>query len=228
MKIAIKCKGAGLLPVSDLVQFQGDLKILPNENYEKLKAEIIELGFSEPVSVWKDKKGKFNIINGHQRVKTVRRMVEEDGFQCKNLPVNYIEAESIKEARKKVLALTSQYGVMTEGGLFDYLTNGQLSVKDLTNFSFPEINLDDFTVKYFGEQTVSDPLGVNRESDGGVFDRSEQQYSDSAIKQIVLFFDRDRYEEVLNKLEMLREKWDAQDFSEVVGKLIDEASRNKK
>lgn len=65
-KVEIKCKGSTELPLSKLNEFQGDLKELTPVNYEKFKAELLHLGFSEPISVWKNKE-KYYILNGHQR-----------------------------------------------------------------------------------------------------------------------------------------------------------------
>lgn len=51
-EIKVTCSGAKTAKYTDIKPLQGSLKKLTNQNYEKLKKEIIELGFSEPISVW--------------------------------------------------------------------------------------------------------------------------------------------------------------------------------
>ncbi|MBK8202452.1 MAG: hypothetical protein IPK68_09130 [Bdellovibrionales bacterium] len=53
-RIQIKCRGAESVPYDKLNPLQGNLKDLSDENYSKLKKEILELGFSEPISVWEN------------------------------------------------------------------------------------------------------------------------------------------------------------------------------
>ena len=139
MKLEIKCTGADIIKVEDLLDFQGDLKTLSDDNYQKFKAELLELGFSEPISVWKNPEGKNYILNGHQRRKTILSMIEE-GIEVPKLPINFVEADDIKQAKRKVLALTSQYGQMTEAGLEDFCAKAELDVNEaLADFRFPEI-----------------------------------------------------------------------------------------
>jgi len=71
--VEIKCQGAMTTSVANLKDFQGDLKDLSKLNYEKLKNEILTLGFSEPVSAWKAPDGLF-ILNGHQRIRVLKQM----------------------------------------------------------------------------------------------------------------------------------------------------------
>ena len=218
-KIPIKCKGAGALPLADLHDFQGELKILTDDNYTKLKQEILGLGFSEPVSVWKDGKGKHHILNGHQRVKTVKRMVEKEKFTTDPLPVSFVEADSLKQAKEKVLALTSQYGTMTTEGLIAFAKSAGLNALSIERFNFPEISLPEFKLAFEEEKKKkgdpADPRTVE-------FDA----YADAAIKMITLYFARKMYDGVIGKLDKLMEKWKLEDYSQVVLRLVNEAVRS--
>jgi len=148
--VQIKCKGAGVLPISVLVPFQGNLKSLSQENYQKLKLEILTLGFSEPISTWKHE-GQYYILNGHQRMRTLVKM-QEEGILVPKIPVNYIEADSYKQAKMKVLALTSQYGQIEEDGLYEFTTDAEITPDELLeSFSFPEVDLNEFVEGYFTE-----------------------------------------------------------------------------
>jgi DNA modification methylase len=148
--IKIACKGAGELSLSEFERFQGKLKYLDKENIERGKKSIAELGFSFPICVWKQKsKGK--IIDGHQRLFIVEQMLK-DGWTLAGgkLPVAFIEAKDEKEAKRKVLAATSQYGRITESGLFEFLELAGLDAEAVMNgVRFPEIDLDEFLNGYY-------------------------------------------------------------------------------
>ena len=120
-QIEIKCSGAETSSIEELVPFQGDLKYLSDENYTKLKNQILKLGFSEPISVWRNG-GKKLILNGHQRVQTLIKMSQE-GYTVPEVPINIIQAIDEAEAKRKILSLTAQYGTMTEGGLEEFINN---------------------------------------------------------------------------------------------------------
>lgn len=163
MKIEIKCSGATSLPVSSLVPFQNDLKSLSKENYEKLKRTIVELGFSEPVTIWQHEDSNF-ILNGHQRVRALQMMIDE-GFECPpEIPCSLVIAKNIKEAKKKLLSLTSQYGKIDDQGLYGFMTDADLIVDDLKDFNFPEVNIEEFGKSFFdvnfaaGDKTDQNPL----------------------------------------------------------------------
>lgn len=146
--IRIACTGAGTARIQDLIPIQGNLKDLSKGNYEKLKKEILELGFSEPISVWRQD-GKMNVLNGTQRLRTLHKMVEE-GFECPPIPISYIEAESMKEAKKKILALTSQYGEITKQGLYEFMSEADITMPEIEDsFRFPEIDFPNFKGDFF-------------------------------------------------------------------------------
>lgn len=139
--IRVTCRGADKAPLEMLHPLQGDLKSLSEENYEKLKRSILEHGFSFPFFVWKDK-GKLFVLDGHQRDKALARMREE-GWAIPRLPIAYVEAKSEKEARKKILLLTSEYGHMTDESLQQFLKESDLKLADLTaTVALPEVDIE--------------------------------------------------------------------------------------
>lgn len=153
--IQIKCTGAGLLSHKEMTPFQGDLKTLSTENYEKLKKEILELGFSEPISVWKND-GKFYLLNGHQRHRVLTQMSDKEGYYIPAVPVNFIEAIDEREAKKKILSLTSQFGEITDQGLYEFMHDSDISFPEINDsFRFPEIDLDKFKEEYFSDKSLS-------------------------------------------------------------------------
>jgi len=134
-KIEIKCKGADTLPIDRILEFQGELKELSKENEKKLRNSILKFGFIAPLFVWDDK-GEWRLLDGHQRLKTLIKMREE-GYDIPLLPVDYIEADSEEDAKRKLLHITSQYGEFTADG-FENFTFGLDGFEDirLTNDEF--------------------------------------------------------------------------------------------
>lgn len=157
MMVRIACQGAETMPIGNLIHFQGNLKTLSKDKYEKLKYDILSLGFSEPISVWPcEADGKTYILNGHQRVNTLTKMASE-GYIIPEIPVNLVEATDYKEAKMKVLSLTSQFGQMDEEGLYEFVCDaGITSVELLAGFSFPEISLPGFVKNYMSDAEVKD------------------------------------------------------------------------
>jgi len=125
--IKIKCKGAATAKLDELIPFQGDLKELTEENYEKLKKTILRQGFSEPISIW-EHEGKKNMLNGHQRHTTLVRM-EKEGYKVPAIPVSLIQADSLKQAKEKVLTLTSQYGQITRKGYQNFIDQNEIEIE---------------------------------------------------------------------------------------------------
>lgn len=141
-----------LMDFHRLFHFQGNLKDLSEENYKKLKAVILRLGFSEPISVW-EHENENKILNGHQRLRTLLSM-EKEGYTIPLIPVNFILAKDEKEARQKVLALTSQYGEMTGQGLYGYLEESGMGIEDVVDYRFPEINPKSFEIEFYRDNVV--------------------------------------------------------------------------
>ncbi len=142
--IKITCKGAASAALKDLNPLQGGLKSLSEQNYQKLKAAITgKHGFSFPFAVWKNK-GKLWTVDGHQRLAALLRMKEE-GYKIPRLPIDYVEARNIKEAREKILLATSQYGKMTHASLVEFLELSEIKADDFSELvDLPGINLKSF------------------------------------------------------------------------------------
>ncbi len=112
--------GIAELELEALENFQGGLKRLDAKEYEKLRLSILRLGFAFPVLVWESPTGN-KILDGHQRVFTLKKMRDEEEFQVGKIPVVWIQADDETEAKKLVLAASSHYAKTTEEGLADFL-----------------------------------------------------------------------------------------------------------
>ncbi len=126
--IRVTCQGAATLPIEQLVEFQGNLKKLSKKNLEKLKARILEDGFNVPFFVW-DHDGVYSLLDGHQRTRALASL-RADGYVIPALPVAYIEASDIADARKKLLAISSQYGEFDSEELAGWLSEMDEGIAD--------------------------------------------------------------------------------------------------
>lgn len=130
-----------LAPMSELNATQGDLKFLSEDNYNKLKKNIEKHGFDIPVTVWIDSQGDKWLLDGHQR----KHVLETEGW---NNPIPYlvIKAPNMKTAAERLLAITSQYGTVTQEGLDEFYAKFELpeiEMQELTNFD----SVFDFSVE---------------------------------------------------------------------------------
>ena len=128
--IPIKCRGADLKAIDELTEFQGDIKDLTKQNYAKLRKSMVKHGFSAPIFVW-EHEGDNYILDGHQRLRVLGKLREE-GYDIPLLPVVYIEADDEKQAKEKLLLITSQYGDFNVQGLDEFIYEGQLDLSELT------------------------------------------------------------------------------------------------
>ena len=149
-KFDIRCSGADVLDLEQIDPLQGDLKTLSDSNYKKLRKQILDLGFSSPFHVWKND-GHYWCIDGHQRHYVLSNMKKAEGYYVPKLPVVFVEAANEYQAKKKVLAMTSQFGTMTGDSLFDFANINNISLPELEDFRFPEIDMASLVPDEFKE-----------------------------------------------------------------------------
>lgn len=141
--IEIKCDTKDSLRIDELSDLQGNLKKLSKQNAEKLKKQIIEHGFCVPFFVWHDNEKNY-ILDGHQREKVLREMQENGEEIPEKFPVVFIEAKNRKDAKKKLLAINSQYGTMSDDGLKIFLEDIEFNFDELKDFELLNIDLNNF------------------------------------------------------------------------------------
>jgi DNA modification methylase len=139
-KIIVTCKGADVLPIDSLEEFQGNLKKLSKKNLDKLKKQILRNGFNVPFFVWRVNDW-CRILDGHQRLKGLLSL-RNDGYEIPLLPVAYIEAENEKDARQKLLGITSQYGEFEIEELNEWISDLDSDIADCLRFSDEELVIE--------------------------------------------------------------------------------------
>ena len=127
--IQIKCKTQDTLPFEKLTEFQGNLKVRDDADYEKIERSIKKHGFMFPFFTWVHK-GKNYIIDGHGRMGALQRMVAA-GEKIPPLPVVYVKCKDEAEAKEILLKLNSQYGHMTADSVKEFLGDLQINLDDI-------------------------------------------------------------------------------------------------
>ena len=143
--VSIRCQGAGLIELDDLLGLQGGLKVLSPERRAKLEREIEETGFAFPFHIWREpgKTGERvrHLIDGHQRSLTLRYMRDEKGWVVPPLPFDWVDADTKQEAMRRVLQSTSQYGMVTADGFRVFLEDSGIGVREYQErYRLPELD----------------------------------------------------------------------------------------
>ena len=159
MQVVFKVKAYINIPPDQLFAFQGDLKKLSEENFNKLRSKILESGFNFSPHVWSTDKGYF-ILDGHQRIHVLKQLIKQgyemrdsDGDLLEGVPCNIVEADSIEDAKDKVLQAVSQYGKLTAEGFLDFTDGLDLDFTqfDLPDFEMPVLDNQDEVFPEMGE-----------------------------------------------------------------------------
>ena len=138
-EIKITCECQHSMTVEQLQAFQGKLKSIDSEAFDKLKASIVKYGFSFPIFVWNDQ-----ILDGHQRLAAVKKLIDE-GYTLKAdlLPVVPIQAKDRKEAAEKLLLINSRYAKIDQDGFDFFVQDFDIDVADMSGLlDIPEIDFD--------------------------------------------------------------------------------------
>lgn len=213
LKVAVT--GATTLPLESLEPFQGDLKRLEREEYEKLRKNLIENGISFTTHVWQHE-GRNYIIDGHQRRFTMETMKNNEGWQIPEIPVSLVQADSFAEAKRKVLAGTSQYGKMTAKSLAEFAETNDIPYDEIVaSFRFPEIDTSEFIEQF---ERVSEQLNAGPEI-GNVPDI---RHAGDDVKQVQLFFDKEKHAKFIMQVTALAEVYEKQNITDALAEIVDE------
>jgi hypothetical protein len=121
MELKINCPTAHTLRVSQLTPLQGALKHRTQKDFNQLKITLARDGQIAPFYVWRtvvdDPSININyILDGHGR----HHVLTEMGFDG-YVPVVYIDADNIADAKSKLLQINSGHGKITAKGLAQFV-----------------------------------------------------------------------------------------------------------
>jgi DNA modification methylase len=160
-KIPVNCSAAQWITLDEIVIIQGNLKELTEKNYERLKASILKHGIISPWHLWQNPETKkYECLDGTQRTNTLKKM-RSSGYEVPQLPVTMISAKDKKEAAEILLSLVSQYGTMSDQGLYEFATEFNFNIDDLDQFNFPGIDLDDFAREFSETDSKTEPSSLS-------------------------------------------------------------------
>jgi hypothetical protein len=234
--IRIACEGAGLLTVDEMVEFQGDLKTLSKKNYNRLKKEILETGIGFPFRIWRHDSKAF-IIGGHQTKRTLVQMREE-GYDIPRVPVSFVEARDYTEAKRRVLQDVAQYGQIDRQGLYEFIHDSEIDFEMVeANYELPNLDMESFKFEFFKEpmanlpgQDEDEPQKptkaqlvdelVARSEDENPLEHDKNTYLNNNIKQVVLFFEGEEFEKVIQQANRLLTVFKLEDFSALFVRLM--------
>ena len=117
---------------------QGNLKDLYSKNFDKLKKSLEEKGGFVPVFIWKHE-NELKLLDGHQRhrlfTKEAVTFRHEGGEENTLYPSFIIEAANLKDAKERVLVISSQIGTITQEGLGEFSVDlDETWIEETTNF----------------------------------------------------------------------------------------------
>lgn len=129
MAIRIECKGADVLPIDAIEEFQGNLKKRTKKDIDQIITSIEKYGFSFPFFIWKGT-GHNLCLDGHGRIQALAEM-RRRGEDLPLFPVVYVDAKDDAEAKQKLLRLNSQYGQMTIDSVLEFADGIELDTSEI-------------------------------------------------------------------------------------------------
>jgi DNA modification methylase len=116
------------------------LKDNSDRDVKKLVQSIKNNGFIAPFDCWKPKEGAPYVLDGTGRNLALLQL-ETEGYDIPELPVIFIEAKDLKEAKKFALQRSSTHGVITQDSLTSFISDFELEEINLLYES--ELNIEE-------------------------------------------------------------------------------------
>lgn len=140
-QVVIKSNVSDRLSISQLNVLQGNLKELPDENYKKLRRSILKHGFFAPMFVWESQDdNKIYLLDGTQRYTTLN-MMKKEGYKIPQVPVIFIDAEDVDDAKSKLAAVASQFGQFTAEGVEEFFASFKFNEKIFDTIQIPTLEM---------------------------------------------------------------------------------------
>jgi len=133
--IEFKCQVTDVIPFTSLLPFQGNLKQRSADDIQKLANSLLVDGLLMPFVIWQ-KPGEEHpsyVLDGHARISAIQHIAEEHPEVLKeSYPFLVVLAETLEEAKKQLLQISSSYGKITPKGLATFVANApQIKLEDL-------------------------------------------------------------------------------------------------
>lgn len=124
---------------TQLTGLQGGLKKRTVESLSKLKKSIVKHGFIVPIFIWENiEDATLRIIDGHGRVEALESL-KKDGYSIPEIPIVFVKADNLKDAKEKLLVVASQYGKFDRDGAEEFFAGLDLEFAEI---ELPEIKFN--------------------------------------------------------------------------------------
>jgi ParB-like chromosome segregation protein Spo0J len=118
------------------------LKEMSAENEARLENAVLKHGFIYPPFVWEKPSGGHALLDGHQRIRILRRLRDAGHPVPEEVPAVIVPAKNEKDAKEKLLLAVSQYGHVLFEGLDQYIQTSNLDVQKLADLvRLPDVDL---------------------------------------------------------------------------------------
>ncbi len=214
--LKVTVEGKKSVALEKLEPFQEDLKHLEKEEYERLRASLIHHGIAFVVHVW-EHDGHLFIIDGHQRVFVMNQLKSIEGYDIPKIPIALVTAKSYEEAKQRVLAGASSYGVVSEDSLAKYLSGNKLDfVQAAGMYSFHEVDFTKISSAFHGEQGNQIPVVDETEAE-----KTSKSGSDQ-VRQLQLYFGAEDYVRFVQRVEELQKLYKTENITDTLIRMVDE------
>jgi len=229
MKTTIK-DGKTYAKLADLKPWEKNPKDVTNEDYARLESQY-ELGEYKPLLVM----GDGVVLGGNTRQKLYNAKGVEEAWIS---PIEFKQEENGKfgayiNGKKQIREFESQEQAMIEYALSDNDQVGRYNSQSLAELVMPyqgDIKLEDYKIDIAHPVNIQsildalqppaggDVLGggdpTNREQDEGELDSRLDTYLNGTIRQIVLYFTIEEYQDTITRTEKLRKELGFQNNTE--------------
>lgn len=194
--------------VSELTNWEDNPRSIVKEDFERLKKQIIKLGMYKPLLINADN----IVLGGNMRL----RALSELG--AKEVAVTVVDATDPATMLEYALSDNDQVGVTDDLKLAELVHLNPIDTalyKVQSNVLRPLesiVNPPDPTVEGGGDDVDKSDL-----------DESLDTYLNGNIKQIVLYYDNAQYQDIIDKLANLGERFKIEDNTGIITKLIEDA-----
>lgn len=119
-----------------------EFKSITPESKEKLKHSLLNNDVIDLFKVWQDRKGKIWCLDGFHRALALKELIKDGHDIPEMLRAQFIKCKDKREAAKLVLIYSSQYAVITNEGLNQFIYDFNIDAKSFEiEFDIPNLNI---------------------------------------------------------------------------------------
>lgn len=200
--------------ISTLRPWDKNPRGIMEEDFNRLKEQIKRLGLYKPILITNDGE----IIGGNMRYRAIMSLREEGATNMDEVVVSVVNPTNETEKLEYALSDNDRAGYYEDDKLYELLADSDLKLNNLLNLYKVDLG---GSVSIEKVLSTFGPASVERTTDSDNTDDKLQTYLEGAIRQIVLYFTVDQYQDVVSRLEAIREKHHLEDNTAAFLLLLD-------